>query len=158
MTPAAGTAAAQVDAVLAKLVDMGLVASPDDASLYARDEEIRSNQGNANPWVVGFFDRTGSAALAFIRPASPLRESLRALTAGGTPVVRTGDGPVRREILSVRAGSAAALEQALADRGECLVRGTGPDGDEVSVAVCSPLSLLDALSRIRRIALDCTLP
>lgn len=156
MTPP--DAAAQIGAVLGKMVAQGEIASADDASLYVQDDAIRSNQGAANPWVVAFFERAGLTALVFVRPAPPLQAVLRALTRNGAPIVaapREAPAPRPPDLLVVRAGSAAALEQALADRGGCLIRGTGPDGDEVTIAACSPLSLHDALARFRRIAHDC---
>jgi hypothetical protein len=144
-------ASAQIESVLGKLVAGGAIASPDDASLYAKDDAIRSNQGDANPWVVAFFERASLAALAFVRPAPPIQATLRVLARGGAPAAVLGPDTIP----IVRAGSAATLEQALVDRNLCLVRGTGPDGDEVSVATCSALSLHDAYAKFRRIEAAC---
>lgn len=146
-TPPESRAAAQIDAVIEKLLAEKSIVSADDASLYAKDDGIRSNQGDANPWVAAFFERAGLAALAFVRPSPPLRDILRDTTRNGAPAAGCGAA----DIPVVRAGSAATLEQALVDRNICLIRGTGPDGDEVSVATCSALSLHDAYSKFRRI-------
>lgn len=144
-------ASAQIEAVLGKLLAEKSIASADDASLYAKDDSIRSNQGDANPWVVAFFDRASLAALAFVRPAGPLQATLRELARGGAPAARIGPDTVP----VVRAGSAATLEQALVDRNLCLIRGTGPDGNEVSIAACSVLSLNDAYAKFRRMEAAC---
>ncbi len=150
-------AEAQIEAALRKMLEARLIASRDDASIYAKDDRIRSNQGAPGSWVVSFFERSGISALAFIRPASPLREILRDLARGGAPILSSPKGdPSRRfpDIMVVRNGSTASLEQALLDRNCCLVRGTGPDGDELSITACSTLSLHDALAKIQRIAQD----
>ncbi len=148
------SAAARIDDALRKMIEERVIASADAASLYAKDDAIRSNQGDANPWVVALFERAGLSALAFVRPALPLQDILRELTRGGAPILAAPMGapaPRPPDILVVRAGSTAALEQALVDRNSCLVRGTGPDGDEVSIATCSTLSLHDALAKLKRI-------
>ncbi|HEY3490048.1 MAG TPA: class II aldolase/adducin family protein [Candidatus Deferrimicrobiaceae bacterium] len=144
----------QIDVVLDRLLRHGLIAKADDASLYVADEVVRGSQGTANPWVVSFLGSTGLSALAFARPASPFQDILRELTRSRPPVITPEDGETvlfLHDIPVVRAGDAAGLERALVSRKGCLIRGTGPDSDDVSIAAGGALTLEQAFVSISSI-------
>ena len=115
----------QVEKTASKLLAHGLASSPGDAALYARDDEIVSNRLDIEPSIVRLFDRLGINSLLMLAPASPYREILGELCAGGEDVIEPRDGETvlfLHDIPVVSPEDPDALLAALARRKGCLLR------------------------------------